>query len=107
MYMCTTRTYVYMCTLHTMLIWFAVEVYIDFVLVCRVSMFAADCQPMIGFGGEAEHVPQVCIDFALVCRVSMFAADCATYGGVWGGQRGWLGLIVNFFIIKLPTWLSF
>ena len=54
MYMCTTRTYVYMCTLHTMLIWFAVEVYIDFVLVCRVSMFAADCQPMIGFGGGAR-----------------------------------------------------
>ena len=59
MYMCTT-TYVYMCTLHTMLIWFAVE---------------------------------VCIDFALVYRVFMFAADCATYGGVWGGQGGWLGRI--------------
>ncbi|KAG5406904.1 hypothetical protein IGI04_013023 [Brassica rapa subsp. trilocularis] len=42
---------------------------------------------------EAEHDPQVCIDFALVYRVFMFAADCATYGGVWGGQGGWLGRI--------------
>ena len=49
---------------------------------------------------------EVCIDFALVCRVSMFAADCATYGGVWGGQGGWLGLIVKLLIIKLPTWLA-
>ncbi|KAG5390328.1 hypothetical protein IGI04_031869 [Brassica rapa subsp. trilocularis] len=37
------RTYVYMCTLHTMLIWFAVELYIDFTLVRRVLMFATDC----------------------------------------------------------------
>ncbi|KAF2561079.1 hypothetical protein F2Q70_00018523 [Brassica cretica] len=52
---------------------------------------------------EAEHDPQVCIDFTLVCRVSMFAADCATYGGVWGGQGGSLGLIVNFFDHKVAN----
>ncbi|KAG5400446.1 hypothetical protein IGI04_015053 [Brassica rapa subsp. trilocularis] len=40
---CVQQEYMCTCVLCIMLIWFAVKVCIDFALVYRVSMFAADC----------------------------------------------------------------
>ena len=49
--MCTIGTYVYMCILHIMRVWFAIELCIDLALFCFVSMFAADCATYDGVWG--------------------------------------------------------